>query len=52
MKLLVVVETLKGMPIARSMAMTFTAPDPIPRSPESAPAPNIRPNPKGTLRTK
>ncbi len=52
MKLLVVVETLNGMDIARSIARTFTAPEPIPRSPESAPAPNMRPNPAGTLRTR
>ena len=31
-----------------SIATTFMAPDPIPRRPESAPAPIIRPNPNGT----
>src|SRR5208282_1421417 len=51
MKLLVVVETLKGMRMTRSMAMTLTAPEPIPRRPESVPAPNMRPKPAGTLRT-
>ena len=45
MKLLVVVETLKGIFMARSMAMTLTAPEPMPSRPESAPAPNIMPKP-------
>ena len=49
MKLLVVVETLNGIRIAWSIASTFTAPDPMPSSPESVPAPNIRPNPVGTF---
>ena len=43
MKLLVVVETLKGIFIAWSMASTFTAPEPMPSSPDSTPAPNMRP---------
>jgi hypothetical protein len=36
MKLLV--ETLKGMRMSRSMASTFKTPDPIPSSPESGPS--------------
>ena len=38
MKLLVVVDTLNGSRIAWSIAITFTAPDPIPSRPESTPA--------------
>ena len=38
MKLLVAVDTLNGIRMTLSMASTFTAPDPIPSSPESAPA--------------
>src|SRR5579885_3037258 len=52
MKLLVVVETLKGMPMAWSMARTLTAPEPMPSNPDSAPAPNINPKPAGTRCTK
>src|SRR5207237_10912311 len=33
------------------MATTFTAPEPIPSNPDKVPAPNIRLNPVGTLRT-
>ena len=51
MKLLVVVETLNGMRISWSIARTFTAPDPMPSSPDSVPATNIRLNPCGTPRT-
>ena len=52
MKLLVVVETLKGNPMIWSMAITFIAPDPIPSSPEISPAPNIRLNPAFTRATR
>ena len=45
MKLLVVVETLKGRPITWSIAITFMAPEPMPSSPERMPAPNINANP-------
>jgi hypothetical protein len=48
MKLLVVVETLKGILIARSIASAFIAPDPMPSSPDNAPAMNISANPTGT----
>src|SRR5580700_3387705 len=48
MKLLVVVETLNGMRIARSMASTLNAPEPMPSRPDSVPATNIRLNPSGT----
>ena len=44
MKLLVVVDTLNGSFIASSIASTFTAPDPMPSSPDSVPAPNMIPN--------
>ena len=37
--------------MAWSMASTLTAPEPMPSSPESAPAPNIRLKPAGTLHT-
>src|SRR5580698_11195955 len=50
MKLLVVVETLKGNCIASSIANTLTAPEPMPKSPERVPAPNIKPNPSGIRR--
>ena len=43
------VDTLKGSFIALSMASTFTAPDPIPSSPESTPATNISTNPCGEI---
>src|SRR5207244_850817 len=52
MKLLVAVDTLNGMSIARSMAMTLSAPDPMPSRPEMAPAPNIIANPSLTRCTK
>jgi hypothetical protein len=48
MKLLVVVATLNGSLIALSIASTFTAPEPIPRSPESVPAPNMMAKAAGT----
>ena len=48
MKLLVVVETLKGMRMAWSIARTLSAPEPMPSSPESTPATNIKLNPAGT----
>jgi hypothetical protein len=48
MKLLVAVETLNGIRMIRSIAITFKAPDPIPRSPEVTPAPNIIENPAFT----
>ena len=48
MKLLVVVETLKGIFMAWSMARTFIAPEPMPRSPDKAPAPNMMLKPAGT----
>ena len=48
MKLLVVVETLKGSFIVRSMASTFTTPEPMPRSADSIPATNISAKPVGT----
>ena len=48
MKLLVVVETLKGILIAWSIATTFSAPEPIPSKPESAPAIDMTPKPAGT----
>jgi hypothetical protein len=38
MKLLVVVETLKGIRITPSIANTFNAPEPIPSSPDTTPA--------------
>src|ERR1039457_1058343 len=44
-KLLVVVDTLKGMRMILSIASTFTAPDPMPSRPERIPAPNIVANP-------
>ena len=47
MKLLVVVETLKGSCMAWSMARTFTAPEPMPETPERTPAVNIRLKPAG-----
>jgi len=37
MKLLVVVDTLKGMRMILSMAITFNAPEPIPNKPETMP---------------
>jgi len=51
MKLLVVVDTLKGIFIAWSMARTFIAPAPMPSSPDIAPAPNMRTHPVGTCCT-
>src|SRR5580658_6416932 len=51
MKLLVVVDTLNGMRMARSMARTFKAPEPMPRSPDTAPAMNLRPKPVFTWLT-
>src|SRR5438477_639164 len=45
MKLLVAVETLIGRPIATSMAGTLSPPLPIPRSPDTVPAPTMRPKP-------
>ncbi len=48
MKLLVVVETLKGSPMALSIASTFMAPEPIPSNPESNPARLMRAKPSGT----
>lgn len=50
-KLLVVVETLKGMRMMRSMARTFTAPEPMPSRPESVPAPNMVAKPAGMRST-
>src|SRR5579883_2701123 len=52
LKLVVVVETFEGMPMAWSMARTLTAPEPMPSNPDSAPAPNINPKPAGTRCTK
>jgi hypothetical protein len=46
MKLLVAVETLIGSRIAKSMAGTFSAHDPIPSSPLTVPARYINPNPR------
>src|SRR5262249_45066662 len=51
MKLLVVAETLNGMRITRSMAMTFSEPDPMANRPERIPATNIRTNPPPILCT-
>jgi hypothetical protein len=51
MKLLVVVETLKGMRMMRSMARTLTAPEPMPRRPERVPAPNMVAKPAGMRST-
>ena len=48
MKLLVVVDTLNGSRIARSIATTFSAPDPIPSKPESIPASPMIENPATT----
>ena len=46
MKLLVAVETLIGRSIATSMAGTLRAPLPIPRSPETVPAPSMSEKPR------
>ena len=51
MKLLVVVETLKGMRITWSMAITLRAPEPMPSNPERTPATHMSPNPRGTRTT-
>ena len=45
MKLLVVVDTLNGSRIARSIASTFTTPDPMPSSADRIPANSMTPNP-------
>ncbi len=50
-KLLVVVETLNGKPMTRSMAKTFKEPEPMPSNPESSPATAIKLKPVGTERT-
>src|SRR5262245_21708947 len=51
MKLLVVVDTLNGSFIIRSIASTFTTPEPMPSSADSTPATNISPKPAGTPST-
>ena len=52
MKLLVVVETLKGSRMRRSIAMTLSAPEPMPSKPDRSPATVMSPNPPGTLHTR
>ncbi|MNE90911.1 hypothetical protein D3C80_1884620 [compost metagenome] len=49
MKLLVVVETLNGIRIILSIAMTLKAPDPIPKSPDIIPATPIMLKPPMTF---
>jgi hypothetical protein len=51
MKLLVVVDTLNGSRITRSIASTFSAPDPMPSSPDKAPAMAMMAQPRGTCPT-
>src|ERR1039457_7649763 len=52
MKLLVVVETLYGSPRTLSIERTLSAPEPIPRRPETAPATTISSHASGTRRGK
>ena len=48
MKLLVALETLIGSRITMSMASTFSAPEPMPSSPEATPATTMSAKPSGT----
>jgi len=41
MKLLVAAETFMGKAVAQSIAITFKAPPPMPRKPDTTPAENI-----------
>jgi len=50
MKLLVVVETLKGSDMTWSIASTLMMPAPMPSSAESTPPTSIRANPTGIRR--
>ena len=45
---LVAVDTLKGIRMIWSIAITFTAPEPMPSKPDSVPAPNISAKPAFT----